>query len=331
MKYVSILAVCLLLAASFASGQITPRALKLQQWFPLTQQGKNEIRTPQTFVKQPGLYTTVQWRALIDSTWGPGEPTATKLQYFDRYWYAVDSCYGGFFNLQLNWDSLRTLFRPEIAAGVSRGRFAGIMTQLSLALQETHSWSLDWGVDSLIQDTLGNLAYRAGIPLLFLGQWGWNHFGAALSPLPDSSLLVIRVMQNHPLGIKAGDVILGYNRTPWKKLYRDLLAAQLPLSTWSPYWGSSDRSMTYTYLTSAGLNWGLFDSIDIVHYTGGDTVHLPTNLLAGLSRNSLYVTDQIPVNGVPMPYGNGGTMATYGIVAGTTIGYIHMYLSLIHI
>ncbi len=35
------------------------------------------------------------------------------------------------------------------------------------------------------------------------------HFGASLSLLPDSSLLVYDVISNHPLGLERGDISTG--------------------------------------------------------------------------------------------------------------------------
>ncbi len=190
--------------------------------------------------KRPGHFSSQDWRALIDSLWGPGPPTATKLQIFDTYWNLIDREYGGFPYLSVNWDSLKALFRPEIEAGVGRGRFWGILGQLYLPLQEIHTYIFDAALDSSFFD--GQQAvYRHGIPAFFPSGWGWaGNFGAALTPLPDSSLLVYRSRAAHPLGIVPGDVVLGYDRIPWKQLYRDILSAQLPLEWWGvSRWGSS--------------------------------------------------------------------------------------------
>ena len=54
-----------------------------------------------------------------------------------------------FQNLDVNIDSLRDLYRPEIENGVSRGRFAAIMSHFSLAMKECHTTIMDvpvnWG------------------------------------------------------------------------------------------------------------------------------------------------------------------------------------------
>jgi len=70
--------------------------------------------------KRPGHYTAEDWRAVIDSTWGPGLPTETKLRIFDEFWNYIDDNYPSFININVNWDSLYNVYRPEVAAGVSR-------------------------------------------------------------------------------------------------------------------------------------------------------------------------------------------------------------------
>jgi hypothetical protein len=277
--------------------------------------------------KKPGHYTIEDWRALVDSLWGPGEPTSTKLEIFDFFWNTIDRQYGGFPYLEVNWDSMKTLYRPKIEAGVSRGRFWGIMDQLYLALQDINTWISDTVLDSSYIEN-GQPVYKPGIPAFCLSGWGWvGNFGAALTPLPDSSLLVYRAIHSHPLGIVPGDIVLGYDRIPWKQLYKDLLSAQLPLEWWGESgWGSSPRSMTHALLNSAGKNWGLFDTLDVVKYDTGDTLHLATAPLNGLAWYSLFATDQVAVPGIIMPdYGN-EEHVTYGVVDNTSIGYVYVYL-----
>jgi len=81
--------------------------------------------------------------------------------------------------------------------------------------------------------------------------------------------------------------------------------------------------MTYSLLNSAGNNWSLFDTVDVVKYASGDTVHLPTAPLAALDWFSLYATDQLPVPGVPMPDIANEEYISYGVVENTWIGYVY--------
>ncbi|MBI3586401.1 MAG: T9SS type A sorting domain-containing protein [Ignavibacteriales bacterium] len=189
------------------------------------------------------------------------------------------------------------------------------MTHLSLALKESHTRVSD---NSVYLST----ALNPGVPLFVIGGWGENfHFGAGLTPLPDSSLLVYAAKPQHPLGLVPGDIVLGYDRIPWKQLYKELLAAQLPLSAYS-WWGCSESSFIHSMLMSAGLNWHLFDTIDIVKYASGDTVHLSTGYLQGIS-GSFFCTEQLDVPGIPKPAYDGQHVVSYGIILGTNIGYIY--------
>ena len=231
--------------------------------------------------KKPGHYTKEDWRTVIDSTWGEGLPTDKKLEIFDRFWNDIDAKYPSFFNINVNWDSLKSVYRPEIEAGVSRGRFAGIMSRMSFALLDNHSYMTDLPIatDSIKYGT--PIFVTKGNQSMIDKEWfnkDYCHFGASLSPLPDSTLLVYDVVSNHPLGLERGDIILGYDGILWRNLYRELLAAELPFS-FNGTIGSNPESVTYSLLTSAGENWHLFDTIDVIKYKTGDTLHLSTTLM----------------------------------------------------
>jgi len=175
------------------------------------------------------------WQHIIDSTWGPGMPTATKLSVFDSFWNLVDQTWSGFPNLIVNWDSLKNVYRPQVAAGVSRGRFYGILCRLSQALNEWHVFTLDDGIDSsmgfysqsdLEYPNFPSFRYQLGMPLMNIRALFFRtNFGAGITPLPDSTALVYSVMPNHPLNLQPGDIILGYNGVPWRQLIRELLNA----------------------------------------------------------------------------------------------------------
>jgi hypothetical protein len=271
----------------------------------------NASPPPHWVPKQPRHYDSTDWQRVIDSTWGPGLSIPEKLAILDSFWNTIDDSFACFNNLAVNWDSLRSVYRWEIEDTVSRGRFAAIMTHLAMALREGHTTIFDNGVN--------NTGLLPGVPLWVVAAWrDVGHFGAGLTPLPDSSLLVYRVVANHPLGLQPGDVVLGYDRRHWTDILRELQDVQLPIRRqWC--WGSCSTAMTHSLLNAAGMNWHLFDTIDVVKYSTGDTVHLPTAMLAGRSM-SLFATDQFDIPGVPLPT-TGST--SYGIVSGTHIGYIY--------
>ncbi len=279
-----------------------------------------------SFSQKLGKHTLEEWQTIIDTTWGNGLPTATKLQYFDIAWNTIDDYFPCFQNLDLDWNALKDLYRPEVEAGVSRGRFAAIMTYLGWAVQETHTYIVDtlvaWGTP-----------LKPGVPLFVVASPGRaTHFGAALSPLPDSSLLVIKSLPDHPIGLVPGDIILGYDGVPWKKLYKEILNAQVPLSpTGHPV--STKAAKIHNIMINAGMNWHLFDTLDVVKYTTGETMHYQTDLLEG-QTGFIWANEQLPVPGVPWPAVNQGDnvrmtadlgdFISWGIVDGTQIGYIYL-------
>ena len=275
--------------------------------------------------KKPGHYTKQDWRAAIDSTWGEGMSTTKKLELFDYCWNLIDTEYPSFFHITVNWDSLKFAYRDTIVAGVSRGRFCGIMNRMISSLTDWHTEIVDIPVnqDSLKPGT--PLLVPAGVASIFrkiyLGPDVY-HFGASLAPLPDSTVFVYDVVANHPLGLEPGDIILGYDNIPWKQLYKELISAELPIN--GGVLGSNPSSVTHGLLTAAGENWHLFDTIDILKYTSGDTLHLPTSLLVG-QQMQLLTSDQLPVPGVPFPDLDNGHFVSWGIVDGTQTGYIYVW------
>ena len=268
-----------------------------------------------------GRHTIAEWHHLIDSTWGEGQTTSQKLQIFDNFWNAIDQRYAGFEGIEDNWQQLKS-WRDTIAQGVSRGRFAGILTQLVQSLHDGHVYMCDNNIAStpMVKD----------IPLLVSAannfpSFNWNatdHFGAALTPLEDSTLLVYKVVDNHPMSLAPGDIVLGYDGRPWNELYKELLEVQFPIS-FPLAMACSEQAATHQWLGTAGLNWHLFDTIDIVKYATRDTVHLSTSLITDLLPG-IHATEQIPVNGVPFPNVAGGHLVSYGYVNGTKIGYIYV-------
>jgi hypothetical protein len=196
-----------------------------------------------------------------------------------------------------------------------------------LGLCELHSVIDDLQVESSFG--ISSFRYKRGIPLILMGSRLGSLLGAAVTPLPDSTNLVYRVAPGNPLGLVPGDLVLGYEGVPWKRLYRQLLDAGVPVSApiGAPYsWtGSSPESVTHLFLMSVGLNWGMFDTIDIVKFSTGDTLHFPTAIL-DTTVQTVWSSDQVPVPSVPMPNAPlVSTAVSWGIVQGTNVGYVYVW------
>ena len=256
------------------------------------------------------------WSAHIDSTWGEGMPAAEQLDMFNRVMNDIETGYGAFHNIDLDLESIRDGYRPEIAGGVSRGRFAAIMNHISLVLTDCHTYIIDRQVSWYTEA-------EPGVPLFVVGAWpNATRFGASLTVLPDDTLLVFRALPDQQLGLEPGDIVLGYDGVPWRVLYRQLLAAELPIQL---VWvcGSTEESLHHCMMMSAGLNWHLFDTIDVVKHRTGETLHLPTAPLQNQS-GTIYGNEQLPIPGVTMPVYEQGEFVSWGIVVGTDIGYIYV-------
>jgi len=254
-----------------------------------------------------------EWATLIDETWGKGLGTKAKVQVFNRFWRTIDRSFACFQSIEVDWDGLRAQYRPEVKGGVSRGRFSAIMSRLSLALMDAHTKASDKRVEWFTHSA-------PGMPLLHVGGWGLDtHFGAGLTPLPDKSLLVYKTVPAHPLGLEPGDIVLGYDGRPWSELYSELLALGLPVTG---LWGSSPSTYEHAWLMAAGLNWHLFDTVDVKKVGTDDVLHLPTSPMVGFSEK-LWATEQLEVDGVSFPDFDNGQLFSWGIIEGTRIGYIY--------
>jgi hypothetical protein len=263
-----------------------------------------------------GAMTPAGRRAAIDAYWGEGAPTADKLAIFDTFWNYVDRKFAAFQGIDVNWPALRDRYRAEVAAGVSRGRFAAIMNQLALALRDSHTQADDLLVN------VGTLP-TPGVPILGVGGWTFDPSGTCETALDDGSALVYSAVPGHPLGLEPGDRILGYEGRPWRDLFQELLREELPL--WPLWWGSSPSSFDHAFVMAAGQNRHLFDTMDIQKYGTGEIVHVQTNLMQNVIWSD-FCTEQMNIPGVPKPSPFAADdYVRAGVVEGTRIGYIYVW------
>jgi hypothetical protein len=272
-----------------------------------------------------GLQSPSAWASLVDVAWGPGLLYGEHTAIWMTLWSDIDQRYACFHDLEVGiWDSVWNRYWPEIQDTVSRGRLCAITQHSRRLLHESHTACYD----SVVAFTRP----EPGVPLMFYGGWGLDdYFGAGLTPLADRSLLVYKVVDNHPLGLEPGDLVLGYDGRPWHELYPELLEAELPFGQ-SWWWGSSETSFDHSFMMAAGKNWHLFDSIDVVKYSSGDTTSLATSIMVGQDV-SLWTSEQVAVPGVSMPemiwdgFGSqvpdSPQMTSWGIIEGTSIGYLY--------
>ena len=271
--------------------------------------------TAPSLVKGTAPGSREDWDAMIDLYWGPGESGDNKTTLYFDFQAAVEYDAACFIGLDtMIWLDMCDLYDGVDFDTVSRGQFAAMMQRLAMYMDDGHT---------VADDHVVVYTYPAPeVPLMFAGGWGHRyHFGAALTPLEDSSVLVYRACPGHPLGLVPGDIVVGYEGRPWKELYPELIEAGLPItgSAWS---GGTECSRTHAYLMAAGLNWHLFDTIDVVKYGCTDTSHYATEAMVG-QYMPIWESEQMDIPGVPMPDLSRGSLVSWGIIDGTSIGYVY--------
>jgi len=200
-----------------------------------------------------------EWQWIVDSTWGPGVSTSQKLNIFDTYANYIQSNFTLFYRLNLNWDSLKTFWRSKITDSTSHGGFAQIMSHLAWSLKDEHS--VAWNIE------IGNTPVNPGVPLFITPTWGVldnTHFGAALTADNDGEIFVIKTIANHPLGLEPGDVIIGYEGVKWMDIVNELMDFHIPIFGAS---STNEEARNHDLLISAGMNWHMFSTIDIIKYS----------------------------------------------------------------
>jgi hypothetical protein len=278
----------------------------------------NKVLSTKSFYKQKD-----QWRHIIDSMWGPGLQTAQKLQIFDDYASHLHDEFDGFQSLGMSWaswDSLQMYWRSKINDSTSQGIFSGIMSRFAFSLRDLHTYA--W--DGMVVSTPLN----SGVPIFCIGGQSMDdsifvsHFGGVLTALPDNNILVLRVVEHHPLNLQPGDIILGYEGVRWKDISQELLEAEIPIIGLN-----TNASSAYNdeMLISSGMNWHLFDTIDVIKYSTGDTLHLSLDVMVGFDAPPMMNAEQLPVPGINFPDWTKFQVVNYGTLEHTNIGYIYLY------
>lgn len=278
--------------------------------------------TIKKFPQKSFYESKVDWQHIIDSTWGPGLPLEQKQLIFNTFISTLEQSFDGFESLgltQATWDTLKTYYYNKIDSTTSRGRFSAIMNYLSISLRDWHTYAFD--------NAVFNTPLNPGVPLLHITSWGdWKHSGAVVTVLQDSIIMVLRVANNHPLNLQPGDIILGYNGVKWIDLLNELLEVELPIF---PVSGGSQTAHNDAMFVGSIMNWHLFDTIDILKYSTGDTLHLDLTPMIGFNTSAMTNNEQMPIPGVefpPVPFPNFNTEPiSYGIIQNTNIGYIYIF------
>ncbi len=275
---------------------------------------KNSKSSNNSLLGQKKFYNPAKWKQDLDLYWGEGLSTEKKLELFNKYWDSVRINYDCFVNLPTrNWDSVISSLRTEISQGVSRGKFAAIMTKLMKHLNDGHTIFID------VQVKYADI--KPGIPIL--NEDSKNTFPACVSPINDEQVVVYDAVPNNPFNLVRGDEILGYNNKLLSELYTELDSLELPEYM---VFGSTPSAYKHKRLNMIACSWHLFDTIDIKKINGS-IEHYSTRLLDGnYYYNQCY--DMIPPEGIKLPtiseiQQRKNTVST--ILPGTNIGYVALF------
>lgn len=68
----------------------------------------------------------------------PDEPEDTPVRNFDLLWHEFDAYYSGFLLKNINWDSLYTIYRPQVNDQMADGQLFDVMANLLYGLNDGH-------------------------------------------------------------------------------------------------------------------------------------------------------------------------------------------------
>jgi hypothetical protein len=323
MKYFILLLNTLLLLQAYTSAQ---QIVTEQSNEPIFFKVKNHDTNIKELPENSFYESKSDWQYIIDTTWGLGLPLAQKQQIFNAYASKLEEKFDGFESLGFTpttWDTFKVHYYSKIDSNTSRGRFSAIMYYFAMNLCDGHTYAFD--------DVVLHTPLNPGIPLLVFGSFfSIKHFGAVTTVLEDSTALVLRVVDNHPLNLEPGDIILGYEGVMWKEIIQELIEAELPAFGGSQEWyfggttGSQSSSNNAIHI-SVGMNWHLFDTIDILKYSTGETLHLSVAPLLNLNIPDMLNNEQLEIPSIPFPGYWNHELVTYGILPNSNIGYMYVF------
>ncbi len=258
----------------------------------------------------------------VESFFGEAPDKETRLLIFDTMWEDFRMHYAGFGPSPVDWYDVRDEYRPAVEQATSYGEFFHILSKIFIALQDGHTVI---GSDKVCDTPLAERP-----PYFVHSDWS-SVIGACVTALADDTLLVYRVNPDNPAGLAPGDVVVGYDGTPWRDLLDKIDEWKLPICG-RP--ASADLAEDHIRMNSVMNNAHLFDEMNI-RRLGVDTVDsVATDTLLAYSSTTL-CTEQIEMESVGFPCTDwdvcldvgyhGNYNASWGILPGTNIGYIYLF------
>jgi hypothetical protein len=279
---------------------------------------------------------------LVDSFWGDAPAEGDRIALFNDVWNAAAEMFGGFAQVDADWDTVGEAGLAAVTEATSEGRFYQIMNSLFLTLGDGHSALASKRILGLSDEevaALGDLfsvstPFRPPLeerPPLFWLEDRVSTIGACVTLAADGeSLVVYRVTADNPAGLAPGDRIVGYDGATWQRILPAIDACALPVVGRT---ASNDESRCLQRMGAVVNNAHLFEHLDVVRRGSSELEQIPTDGLIGYVSD-LSCTDQIGVEGVEPPCGgweecygleSSAPTATWGVLPNTNIGYIYLY------
>ena len=251
----------------------------------------------------------------IDEFWGEAPSKSDRLLIFDIIWETLGSKYAGFVTGNVDWDEIRSRYKPEIEKAETFGHFYYQISSIFKEIQDCHTWVNSEKICvSAEQDISQNKR-----PPVFITSYFETNIGACVTVDENDQLLVYKVALNNPAGLEPGDIIVGYDGRTWEDLLDLIFEWELPVCGNN---FSSDEAQRFFQKKSVMSNAHLFNYLNFKKYGLEEIVSYRTDNIQ-LVETDFKCTDQLPVENGPevveIPHS-----ISWGRLAESNIGYIYV-------
>ena len=155
-------------------------------------------------------------------------PSESLIGRFDQFWETFDAQYSYFAYKRINWDSLRSVYRPHAAAVTTQGELVSILKQMTAPLRDVHvkfttpsgatdptfqpAAIVNWNRDLWLQTirscaftqqkpNLGSCTMAGGVAYIVVGSWNTASFSVTdldvvMDQFREAPALVLDVRPN---------------------------------------------------------------------------------------------------------------------------------------
>jgi len=254
-------------------------------------------------------------RKRIDEAWGEAPDKSDRLEIFDLIWDTLGVGYAGFVTGHVDWDEIKSRYRPEVEKADSFGRFYSLMSNIFREIQDGHTYIYGTTVCSSIETDI-TLNKR---PPVFVTSTIETNIGACVTVDENDQLLVYEVDPNNPAGLEPGDIIVGYDGKSWKELLELIFEWELPICGAN---FSSNEAQEFLLQRTVVSNAHLFKDLNFKKYGSEEVNSYKTDDIQ-LFKTEIRCTEQLLVKDGPEPVDN-DQQVSWGRLPNSNIGYIYI-------